>query len=86
MYEPPGRYDIIITVARDDGRLPDPVSFAAAADQAASHRSASIICTHTANTIITVITVQAPGRYAAVAVARAVVSDALKQQTLSASQ
>jgi hypothetical protein len=33
-----------------------------------------------------VVTVTAPDRYAAVAVARAVVSDALKRQALSSSQ
>ena len=78
MDEPPSRYDVTITVARKDGRLPDPVTFEAAADRAAWRRSASIITAHTADQIITVITVQAPGRYAAVAVARAVVSDALE--------
>ena len=32
MYEPPSRYTVIVTVARDDsGRLPDPVTFAVAA-------------------------------------------------------
>ncbi len=38
---------------------------------------------HTADTIINVVTVTAPGRYAALAVARAVVSDALKLQAPS---
>ena len=57
-----------------------PVTFAAAASQAAWRRSASIVTAHTAGTIISVVTVDAPGRYAAVAVARAIVSDALRQQ------
>ena len=83
MHEPPGRYDVIIRVARDGGQLPDPVTFAVAADQAASRRSASIISVHMADTIISVVTVTAPGRYAALAVARAVVSDALKLQAPS---
>ncbi|HYB14985.1 MAG TPA: hypothetical protein VEF71_05890 [Streptosporangiaceae bacterium] len=83
MYEPPGRYDVIIRVTRDDGRLPDPVAYAAAADQAASRRSASIVSVHTADTIISVVTVHAPGWYAARAVARAVVSDALEVQASS---
>jgi hypothetical protein len=83
MYEPPGRYDVIIKVACDGGPLPDPVTFAAAADQAASRRFASIISVHMADTIINVVTVTAPGRYAALAVARAVVSDALKLQAPS---
>ena len=84
--EPPGRYDVIIRVARDGGQLPDPVTFAVAADQAASRRSASIISVHMADTIINVVTVTAPGRYAALAVARAVVSDALKLQAPSSIQ
>lgn len=86
MHEPPGRYDVIIRVARDGGQLPDPVTFAVAADQAASRRSASIISVHMAGAIINVVTVTAPGRYAALAVARAVVSDALKLQTPSSVQ
>ena len=80
MYEPPSRYNITITVAREDGRLPDPVSFAVAAGRAAWRRSASIVSAYTADQIISVVTVFAPGRYAAVAVARAVVSEALKHQ------
>lgn len=86
MYEPPGRYDVIIRVACDGGQPPDPVTFAVAADQAAARRSASILSVHTADTIISVVTVDAPGRYAALAVARAVVSDALKLQASSPSQ
>jgi len=86
MNESPSRYDVIITVARDGGRLPDPVTFAVAADRTASRRSASIISAHTADAIISVVTVTAPGRYAALAVARAVVSDALNQQAPSPRQ
>jgi hypothetical protein len=80
MYEPPSRYNVIITISREGGRLPDPVGFAVAADQAAWRRSASIVSAYTADQIISVVTVRAPGRYAAAAVARAVVSDALKSQ------
>jgi hypothetical protein len=80
MDEPPTRYDVTITVAREDGQRPDPVTFAAAARQAAWRRSASIVTAHTADTIITVVTVHAPGRSAAVAIARAVVSAALEHQ------
>ena len=80
MYEPPSRYDVTITLAREGGRLPDPVSFAAAADRAAWRRSASIVSVHTAGQIISVVTVDAPSRSAAVAVARAVVSDALQHR------
>ena len=72
-------------VARESGQFPDPVTFAAAASQAAWRRSASIVSAHTADTI-SVVTVDAPGRYAAVAVARAIASDALKQQAPAPSQ
>ena len=80
MYEPSIRYNVTITVACEGGQVPDPVAFAAAASQAAWRRSASIVSAHTADTIISVVTVDAPGRYAAAAVARAIVSDALKHQ------
>jgi len=86
VHEPAGRYDVIIRIARDGGQLPDPATFAVAADQAASRRSASIISVHTADTIISVVTVTAPGQYAALAVARAVVSDALELQASSPAQ
>jgi hypothetical protein len=84
MYEPPSRYNVTVTVAPDDGELPDPVSFAVAADQAAWRRSASIVSAHMADRIISIVTVYAPDRYAAVAVAQAVVSDALGRQAASA--
>ena len=80
MDEPPSRHNVTITVACEDGQRPDPLTFAAAASQAAWRRSASIVTAHTADRIITVVTVHAPGRYAAVAVARAVVSAALEHQ------
>jgi hypothetical protein len=86
MDEPPSRYNVTITVACQDGQLPDPVAFAAAASQAAWRRSASIVSAHTADTIISVVTVDAPGRYAAVAVARAVVSAALEHYSAAARQ
>ena len=85
MNEPLSRYDVTVTVACDGGSPPDPAAFAAAADQAAWRRSASIISAHLADRIISVVTVTAPDRYAAVAVARAVVSDALNRQALSSS-
>jgi hypothetical protein len=86
VHEPSGRYDVIIKVAPEGGQLPDPVTFAVAADQAASRRSASIISVHMTDTIISVVTVTAPGWYAALAVARAVVSDALRLQAPSPTQ
>jgi hypothetical protein len=85
MNEPLSRYDVTVTVACDGGSRPDPATFAAAADQAAWRRSASIITAHPADKIISVVTAPAPDRYAAVAVARAVVSDALNRQALSPS-
>jgi hypothetical protein len=63
--------------------LPDPAAFAVAAGQAAWGRSASVVSAHLAGKIIIVVTVTAPHRCAAVAVARAVVSDALKRPALS---
>lgn len=67
-----------MTVARDGGHLPDPAEFAVAAEQAASSKAASVMSVHTAEQIISVVTVQAADRSAAVAVALAVVSEALK--------
>ena len=85
MNEPLSRYNITVTVACDGGSSSDPAAFTGAADQAAWRRSASVISAHLAGKIISVVTVTAPDRYAAVAVARAVVSDALKRQALSSS-
>jgi hypothetical protein len=78
--EAPSRYNVTVTVSFDDGQLPDLVSFAVAADEAAWRRSASIVSAHTTDKIISIVTVHAPDRYAAEAVARAVVSDALGPQ------
>jgi hypothetical protein len=79
MYEPTSQYNVTVTVTRDDGELPDPVTFAVAADQAAWRRSASIVSAHMTDRIISIVTVYAPDRDAATAVARAVVADALRQ-------
>ena len=84
MNEPLSRYDITVTIACGGSR-PDLATFATAADQAAWRRSASVISAHLADRIISVVTITAPHRYAAVAVARAVVADALKRQALSVS-
>jgi hypothetical protein len=86
MNEPLSRYDVTVTIGCDGRCLPDPAAFAVAADQAAWSRSASIISAHLADTIISVVTLTAPDRHAAVAVARAVVSDALNRQAPSSSQ
>jgi hypothetical protein len=77
MIEPPRRYDVTIIVGRDAGYLPNPAEFAAAAGQAASARATSIVSAHTAGQIISVVTVQAADQPAAVAIALAVVSEAL---------
>ena len=77
MDKPPSRYDVTVRVGKDDGHQPDPAAFAAAS-QAASSRNASVVSAHTAEEIICVVSVAAPDRPAAVAVALAVVADALK--------
>jgi hypothetical protein len=66
--KPPGRYQVTIRVAKDDGHPADPATFAVAASQAASSRNASVV------------SVAAPGRPSAVAVALAVVADALRAE------
>jgi hypothetical protein len=79
MTELPRRYDVTITVDRD-GDHPNPAEFAVAAGQAAaSARAASIVSAHTARQIVSIVTVLAADQPAAVAVALAVVSDALKR-------
>jgi hypothetical protein len=78
MAEPPSRYDVTVTVARDGGSLPDPAAFAVAAEQAASSRNASIVNAHLAEQILSVVTVETADRSAAMAVALAVVSEALR--------
>ena len=78
MDKPPSRYDVTVRVAKDDGHPPDPATFAAAASKAASSRNASVVSAHTAEEIICVVCVAAPDRPAAVAVALAVVADALR--------
>jgi hypothetical protein len=55
------RYDVTITVDRDGGYLSNPVEFAAAAGQAALRRAAIIVSAHTAEQIISVVTVEATG-------------------------
>jgi hypothetical protein len=72
------RYDVTITIDRDCGSSPNPAEFAVAAGQAASARAASIVSAHTASQIVSIVKVLAADRPAAVAVALAVVSDALK--------
>ena len=78
MTEPPIRYDVTVTVATDGGCGPDPSWFAGAVGQAASSRNDSVMSAHTWDKIISVVTVEAPDRSSAVAVALAVVSQALR--------
>jgi len=85
MNEPLSRRNVTVTARRDGGYLSDPAAFTVAAERAAWSRSASISSAHLADQIISVVTVTAPDRHAAVAVARAVVSDALNRQALSSS-
>ena len=79
MTESPSCYDVTITVDKDSDHLPNPAEFVVAAEQAASARSASIMSAHTAEKIISIVTVQAVDRPAAVAIALAVVSEALRR-------
>jgi hypothetical protein len=78
MYEPTSRYNVTVTVPLGGGQRPDLAAFAVAADEAAWRRSASIVSAHMADRIISIVTVYSPDRYAAVALAEAVVSDALR--------
>ena len=84
--QPPSRYNVTVTVTRDGGYLPDPAEFAVAAEQAASSRAASVLSAHTARQIISVVTVETADRSAAVAVALAVVSEALSRPAASPSR
>ena len=86
MTEPPRLYDVTITVDQDGGHHPNPAEFAVAARQAASARAASIVSAHTASQIISIITVLAADQPEAVAVALAVVSDALKRPVASSAR
>ena len=83
MTEPPRRYDVTITVNKDGGHHPNPAEFAEAAQQAASARAASILSAHTAGQIVSIVTVLAADQPAAVAVALAVMSDALQRPVAS---
>jgi hypothetical protein len=80
MNNPPGRYDVTVRVAGDDGHPPDPAAFAVAASRAASSSNASVVSAHTAEEVICVVGVAAPDRPSAVAVALAVVAGALNAE------
>jgi hypothetical protein len=70
---------VTVTVARDDGHLPDPDEYAQHASRAASGRAVSIMSAHTAGKLISIVTVVTADQQAAVAVALAVVSEALRR-------
>ena len=59
--------------------MPRPAEFAVVAEQAASARAASIVSAHTASQIVSIVTVLAADQSAAMTVALAVVSDALRR-------
>jgi len=86
MTELPCRYDITVTITKDGGTLPDPGDYARRAGLAASSRAATIMSAHTAEKLISVVTVEAPDRPAAVAVAMAVVSEGLRRPVSSSSR
>jgi hypothetical protein len=86
MFEPPRRYGVTITLDRDGDHLPNPAEFAMAAEQAASARAASIVSAHTAGQIVSIVTVLAADQPAAMAVALAVVSEALGRPSASPSR
>jgi hypothetical protein len=86
MTEPPRRYDVTITVDQDGGHHPNPAEFAVVARQAASARAASIVSAHAARQIVSFVTILAADQPAAVAVALAVISDALKRPVASSTR
>jgi hypothetical protein len=69
MTESPSCYDVTVTVDKDSDQLPRLAEFVVAAERAASARSASIMSAHTAEKIISIVTVQAVDRPAAIALA-----------------
>ena len=78
MSKPPSRYDVTVRAGHDDGHQLNPAALIDTASQAVSSRNATVISTHTADEIICVVTVHAPDRPSAVAVALAVVAEAVK--------
>jgi hypothetical protein len=83
MVELPRRYDVTVTVDRNDSHPLNPAEFALAAEQAASARTASITSAHTARQIVSILAADQPE---AVAFALAVVSEALRCPAVSSSR
>jgi hypothetical protein len=73
-------YDVTVTVIRDDGYCPDPAESAVASR---ASRTASVVSAHIADEIISIATVETADRFAAVAVALAVVSEVSKRPAAS---
>ncbi len=82
MNEPPNRYDVTVTVARDAG----PSSRSGRVRRGSGAGRIEQERQHTAEQIISVVTVQTADRPAAVAVALAVVSEALRRPAASPSR
>jgi hypothetical protein len=75
------RFDIIVTIKRESGSLPDPAQFAVAARRAASNRAVDgdLMFACTAEKVITSMVVAGmPDESSAPAVAMGVVSEALR--------
>jgi hypothetical protein len=85
MDKPPSRYDVTVRVAKIDDQPADPATFAVAVNKAALGRNASVVSAHTAEEVICVVSVATPDRPSAVAVALAVVADALRAGDLVSS-
>lgn len=64
--EPPIRYDVTLTIAREGSCGPDPAEFAVATERAASSRNATVVSAHTWEKIISIVTVEAPDQSSAV--------------------
>ena len=67
-------------------RCGSPAEFAVAAGQEAASRNASVMSAHTAEKIISIVTVATAGRSSAVAIALAVVSEELRRPVSSSSR
>ena len=57
MTETPCCYDVTVTVKGDGDHLPHPAEFFAAAEQAASARAVHVMSAHTAEKIVSIVTV-----------------------------
>ena len=77
----PRRLDVIVTITREDGNLPDPAKFAVAARHAAAGRAidGDLMFAYTVRKVITSMAVAGtPDACSAAVVALAVVSEALQ--------